>query len=62
MWRQHHEDLVREVERGRLARQLKAARQSGFARLRSALLRGGFGNAAGGLDAGERSVGVKGEG
>ena len=38
MWRQRRDELVREAEGARLARQLRAARPSKVARIRSALL------------------------
>jgi hypothetical protein len=55
MWRQHRDELVREAEDQRLARQLRAARPSKVARIRSALLGRGRVpvDAAGGLRAGD---------
>ena len=38
LWRQHHEDLLREAEEGRLVRRLKAARAKRAARRWNALL------------------------
>ena len=53
MWRQHRDELVREAEGERLARQLRAARPSKVARILSALLGQGRAPAAGVLRAGD---------
>ena len=53
MWRQHRDELVREAEGERLARQLRAARPSKIARIRNALLGRVPVDAAGVLRAGD---------
>ena len=53
LWRQHREDVLREAEKARLARRLRAARPKGITRLRSSLFRRSFGNLAADLRAGD---------